>query len=75
MTLVDKKLDDMEEGVGRAACTKGSHCRCTEVESLLQIVEADQGVDLVPVHDLRFHILAVVEGERNLFIKEKIEKQ
>ena len=72
--FVYQQLENVEESISRAGLSQSFHCTGSQVERLLQVVETNEGVDLIPVLDPMFDIWPIIEGEGHFFVEEQVEQ-
>ena len=65
----------MKQRVCGLSAGEAAHSGGAEVEGLLEVVEADHGVDFVPVVDLGFRVGVGGHWEVQLLVEEEVEQK
>ena len=73
LTGVDQDAQQLQDGLVALAFSESAHRRLYQVELLLEIIEADLGIESVPVEHLVFDESGRAQFAVNLFVVQDVE--
>jgi hypothetical protein len=71
---INRDLQQLEDGIRRRPFGKCFHCMLYQIETLLHVIEADDGVDLVPVDESVLCQFALGKSAIKLLVEQSVEE-